>query len=69
MPAVSSVQESLQTIPIVLPPKKLTRVNNCPGFYEVPRMHINLDADGGLAKQLGATAPNPPAAAAIPCSC
>ena len=50
MPTVSGVQESLQTMPIVLPPKKSKKG---PGFYEVPTMLGNLDADGGLAKVLG----------------
>ena len=60
MLTVSGVQESLQTMPIVFPPKKKKKG---PGFYEVPTMHGNLGADGGLANMLGATAPQAPAGA------
>ena len=45
MPTVSGVQESLQTIPIVLPPKRSRKKG--PEFYEAPTMHGNLGADGG----------------------
>jgi len=54
VPTVSGVQESLQTMPIVLPPKKSKKG---PGFYEVPMMHGNLGVEGGLSKILGAIAP------------
>ena len=59
VPIVSGVRESLQTILIVLP-KRLKKGH---GFYEMPTVHGNLGADGGLAKILGATAPKPPAGA------
>jgi len=51
---VSSVQESLQTLPIVLPKKSSKR----PQIYEAPTMHGNLGADGGARKNWGIQ-PNP----------
>ena len=60
VPTVSGVQESLQAMPIVLPPKKSKKG---PGFYEVPTMHGNLRADGGVAKILGVYSPQAPAGA------
>ena len=44
VPTVNGVQESLQTMPIVLPPKKSKKG---PGFYEVSTMLGNLGATGG----------------------
>ena len=60
VPTVSGVQESLQTMPIVLSKKLKTKGH---GFYEVPTVHRNLGADGGASKILGATAPKPPGGA------
>ena len=55
VPTVSGVQESFQTMPIVFPPKKRKKG---PGFYEVPKMHGNVGADGGASESFGkATAP------------
>ena len=57
MPTVSGVKESLQTMPIALPPNKNKK--NVAGFYEMTTIHGNVGADGGLAIILGATAPSP----------
>ena len=45
VPTGSGVQESLQTMPIVLPPKKSKKQG--PGIYEVPTMHGSSFADRG----------------------
>ena len=50
---VSGVQESLQTMPIILPKK--TRKGHT--FYEVLTVHGNLGAAGGLAKIVGELQP------------
>ena len=62
MPTVSGVQESLQSMPIVLHKKTKTKSHR---FYEVPKVHENLCADGGLAKLLGGYSPPSPSAGAI----
>ena len=51
VPTVSGVQESLQTMPIVLPPRKSKKDNA--RFYDVPTVHENLGTDGGNSKNFG----------------
>ena len=60
VPTVGGIQESLQKMPIVLPPKEVKTEKEGPGFYEVPTMHRNLGAERGIAKVFGAVAPKPP---------
>ena len=62
VPTVSGVQESLQTMLIVLLPKK-SKKN--PEFYEVPTMYGNLGTNGGLAKFWGLQPPSPPLAPSL----
>ena len=50
VPIGNGVQESLQTMPIVL--LKKTRKKGH-GFYRVPTVHGSLGANGGLAKSRG----------------
>ena len=49
VPTVSGVQASLQTMPIVLPPKKSKKG---PGFYEVPTIHGDFRCRRGASKNL-----------------
>ena len=58
VPIVSGVQKSLQTMPIELPKKTSKRKGH--RFYEVPKAHGTLGADGWVSKRFGGLQPQVP---------